>query len=122
MNEEPCPSAGATHPHLPADVQTIVMKCLEKDPARRYDSARALAEDLGRYLEGEPIRARASGFVGRIARKAPQEQGAGGDRGRGARAAVLAAGAYALRTRATAREQAALAAEFGQLVERCRAG
>ena len=43
---------------IPAEVEAIVFKCLEKDKSRRYDSARALAEDLGRYLAGEPVHAR----------------------------------------------------------------
>lgn len=45
-------------PKLPLDLETIVMKCLEKEPSQRYESAKALAEDLQHYLAGEPIAAR----------------------------------------------------------------
>ena len=45
-------------PQIPHDVETIVMKCLEKDPDRRYDSAKAVAEDLQHYLNGDSIQAR----------------------------------------------------------------
>jgi len=45
-------------PGIPRDVETMVMKCLEKQREYRYDSALALAEDLDRYLNGEPILAR----------------------------------------------------------------
>src|SRR5204863_1678331 len=46
-------------------VSTICMKCLEKDPQRRYSSALALAEDLERWLKHEPIRARPIGVFSR---------------------------------------------------------
>jgi WD40 repeat protein len=52
-------------PVTPRDAETIALKCPRKDPGRRYASAAALAEDLRRFLAGEPIRARRTGLLER---------------------------------------------------------
>jgi WD40 repeat protein len=63
--EDPVPPR-RLQPKCPRDLETVCLKCLEKDPARRYDRAGGLADDLARFLAGEPIRARAPTVLDRL--------------------------------------------------------
>ena len=60
LQHEPVPPR-RLQPQLPPDLQTICLKCLRSEPDKRYRSAQALAEDLHRFLHGEPIQARPMG-------------------------------------------------------------
>lgn len=55
-------------PHLPRDLETIVLKCMEKDAVHRYASAAEVAEDCRRFLAGDPIRARRVSILRKTAR------------------------------------------------------
>jgi hypothetical protein len=73
MENDPVPPR-LLNPNVDPDLETITLKCLEKEPRRRYGSAHELAEDLQRYLNGEPILARSFNILDRIIRTASRSQ------------------------------------------------
>jgi serine/threonine protein kinase len=82
------PAAPSTlNSELPRDIETICLKCLAKEPAHRYVSAEALADDLLRFLRGKPIHARPAPWLERLNRSAKR---------RPARVAALAAGTFGI--------------------------
>jgi serine/threonine-protein kinase len=95
-------------PSIPVDLETIVLKCLEKEQDRRYATAREVSEDLRRFLANEPITARRASIVYKLNKKIRRHPGL-------VTAAVIVAlsfaalGALSLRANLRTRRQAAIA-------------
>jgi serine/threonine protein kinase len=72
IHDEPAPPT-RWRADVPPDLETVCLKCLEKEPSRRYASAQALADDLGRFLEARPVAAVPLGERERLARLARRD-------------------------------------------------
>ncbi len=101
-------------PGLPRDLETIGLKCLQKEPAKRYISADAMAEDLRRYQSGEPILARRTGLGERSWRWCRRNPTLAGAVGAAAAAMVAVALVSALYAADRARYATRLAQEGGR--------
>lgn len=110
-DEPPPPSRLA--PEIPRDLQTIILKALEKAPERRYDSARAFGEDLRRFLDGDPILARRPSLAYRAGKHLRKNRLVAA-----LLAAFLLAAGYGLASALRARSQARFAQQLAQEVER----
>jgi serine/threonine protein kinase/WD40 repeat protein len=75
VQEREPPPPRSLEPRVPRDLDTICLKCLEKEPGSRYETAAALADDLGRFLAGVPIEARRSSTLGRVWRWSKRRPG-----------------------------------------------
>lgn len=102
---------------IPEDLSVIVHTCLAKDPNRRYPSSQALAEDLGRFLAGQPIWARRPTALYRLRRRMARHRALVAT-GAAALVAMLLLGGWAAWSLARSRRQAAYAGAFGQRAQR----
>ncbi len=118
QHEVPVPPR-ALDADIPSDLEAIVLKCLEKQRPDRYDSARALAEDLERFLDGEPVLAR-PGLAYRLRRKAGKHRVAL-TLGSAALTVVLLALVQAAIARGEVAERERLTRRFTERVERIEA-
>lgn len=105
------------NPRIPVDIETIVMKCLEKEQNRRYGSAKELAEDLQHYMDGDPIKARPATITYRIKRKLTKHKLPAIAIGIASIVIIVLIGMW-LKTKWTASQRALIAQQLGQEVEK----
>jgi tetratricopeptide (TPR) repeat protein/predicted Ser/Thr protein kinase len=96
VHAEPVPPR-RLDPAVPVELETVALKALEKDPARRYASAEDFAADLRRWLDGEPVLARPVGAVSRLARRLRKHKLATAGAAALLAGALLALGVWSLR-------------------------
>lgn len=113
VTREDPPQLRSFCPEVAGDLESIVMKCLEREPRLRYESAQALADDLDRYLEGEPIAARPA-TLGYLLGKKIQKHRFGVLLGGVAVVGLLALGGAWLNESLAARREARLLQQLGQ--------
>jgi serine/threonine-protein kinase len=106
-------------PDIPRDLEAVALKCLQKEPHRRYASVRAFIDDLDRYLRGEPVLARVPGRKEQLARVLRKHRAAA-TIGAAALAVVMILSGLWLRERWNAADRAKAAQQFGQQVESIR--
>jgi tetratricopeptide (TPR) repeat protein len=121
VRREPAPPRQLA-PRAPRDLETICLKCLRKEPARRYGSGAEMADDLRRFLNGEPVRARPASAVERAWKWARRRPAAVAAMAAVVVATAALAGAhYAdLRARLAEAERAAAAADVRGRLEALR--
>lgn len=115
MREE-APAISSIRRGVPRELDTIVMTCLQRDPSRRYESARALGDDLQRFLDGEPIQARRASLAYVLWAKARKHKAVVIVAVVGLCVALVLAGMW-VQTARHASEQASLGRELGEDVK-----
>jgi tetratricopeptide (TPR) repeat protein/tRNA A-37 threonylcarbamoyl transferase component Bud32 len=121
LHEDPVPPS-RLQSRIPRDLETICLKCLAKEPHRRYASAAALADDLGRYLAGETIRARRTPVWERGWKWARRRPAAAALVAIGLVASVALTGAFSYYNRSETRRLTGLRLESEDLLFRGRDG
>ncbi len=116
IDKEPLPIR-KMNPRVPVDIETMVMKCLEKDPNRRYRSAKDLAEDIQRCLDGDPIMARPTAVTYRLKRKLAKHKWPSILVGAAFLVIIVLIGLW-LHTQWTSSKRALIAQQLGQEVEK----